>query len=97
MLYTDSRLARKSAVAYSVWSTRIMVFLICIAVGVAGSVFVRQLGTDPRKEVRGSSHPSLPTRPIRSVPNQEVKLPAFPVESESIDIELSLNSNHAGR
>lgn len=27
-------------------------FLICIAVGAAGSVFVRQLSTDPRKEVR---------------------------------------------
>ena len=52
VLYSDSRLATKKRSAVSIWATRILVFLICIAVGAAGSVFVRQLSTDPRKEVR---------------------------------------------
>ena len=39
VLYTDSRLATKSPSLISVWSTRIMVFFICIAVGVAGGGF----------------------------------------------------------
>ena len=43
---------KKKRSAVSIWATRILVFLICIAVGAAGSVFVRQLSTDPRKEVR---------------------------------------------
>ena len=52
VLYSDSRLATKKRSTVSIWATRILVFLICIAVGTAGSVFVRQLSTDPRKEVR---------------------------------------------
>ena len=51
-MYTDSRLATKTPSMFAVWFTRVLVFLICIAVGTAGSVFVRQLSTDPRKEVR---------------------------------------------
>ena len=52
VLYTDSRLSNKTPSTVSIWFTRVLVFLICIAVGTAGSVFVRQLSTDPRKEVR---------------------------------------------
>ena len=52
VMYTDSRLATKTPSMFAVWFTRVLVFLICIAVGTAGSVFVRQLSTDPRKEVR---------------------------------------------
>lgn len=52
VLYTDSRLTTKPTSAVSLWATRILVFLICIAVGVSGSVFVRQLSSDSRKEVR---------------------------------------------
>ena len=52
VLYSDSRLTTKKRSPVSIWTTRILVFLICIAVGAAGSVFVRQLSTDPRKEVR---------------------------------------------
>ena len=52
VLYSDSRLATKKRSSISIWFTRVLVFLICIAVGTAGSVFVRQLSTDPRKEVR---------------------------------------------
>ncbi|WP_300766864.1 DUF881 domain-containing protein [uncultured Bifidobacterium sp.] len=37
-----------------VWSTRLVVMLICVGVGLFGSAFVRQLNTDPRKEVRAS-------------------------------------------
>ena len=51
-LFSVCRLATKKRSAVSIWATRILVFLICIAVGAAGSVFVRQLSTDPRKEVR---------------------------------------------
>jgi len=52
VLYTDSRLSNKTPSTVSIWFTRVLVFLICIAVGTAGSVFVRQLSTDPRNEVR---------------------------------------------
>lgn len=52
MLYTDARLLQRPVSPVSLWATRIIVFLICIAVGWAGSLFVRQLSTDPRREVR---------------------------------------------
>lgn len=52
VLYSDSRLTTKpdSKVAY--WGTRIVVLIICIAVGFAGCLFVRLLNIDPRKQVR---------------------------------------------
>ncbi|WEV68311.1 DUF881 domain-containing protein [Bifidobacterium sp. ESL0769] len=54
-LFSDARLTQqKPRSALSIWSTRIIVFIICIAVGFVGSVFVRQLNTDPRKQVRAS-------------------------------------------
>ena len=87
VLYTDSRLATKSPSLISVWSTRIMVFLICIAVGVAGSVFVRQLSTDPRKEVRKqlSSQLADQTDKVKSL-TKEVNSLRSQVESESKSI-----------
>lgn len=53
-MFSDSRLGRSHRSPLEIWATRIIVFLVCIAVGLAGSVLVRQLRTDPRKEVRQS-------------------------------------------
>lgn len=54
-LFSDARLTQqKPHSKFSIWFTRITVFIICIAVGFVGSVFVRQLNTDPRKQVRAS-------------------------------------------
>lgn len=52
VLYSDSRLARKPDSPLAYWATRIVVFLICIAVGISSAAFVRLLQSDPRKEVR---------------------------------------------
>lgn len=53
-LFSDSRLAVRHRSAVEIWCTRIIVLLTCIAVGFGGSLFVRQLHTDPRKGVRQS-------------------------------------------
>lgn len=52
MLYTDARLLQRPVSAFSLWATRIIVFIICIAVGLVGALFVKQLSTDPRRAVR---------------------------------------------
>ena len=51
-MFSDSRLVHEHRSALSVWATRIIVFLICVGVGFAGSLFVQQLQSDPRKQVR---------------------------------------------
>lgn len=51
-LYADSLLDQRRRSALSVWSTRVVVFLICVAVGVSGSVVVQRLHADPRKQQR---------------------------------------------
>lgn len=52
-LFSDSRLAtQRNIPAWERWLTRVIVFLICVAVGFCSSLFVQQLHTDPRKEVR---------------------------------------------
>lgn len=54
-LFSDARLTQqKQRSKFSTWFTRIIVFIICIAVGFVGIVFVRQLNTDPRRQVRAS-------------------------------------------
>lgn len=53
-LFSDARLIQHHPSAFSVWSTRIIVFIICVAVGFLGSLFVQQLQADPRKAVRTS-------------------------------------------
>ncbi|RSX56069.1 protein ylxX/ylxW [Bifidobacterium dolichotidis] len=53
-LYSDARLGARKATGWRFWSTRIVVCIICIAVGFVACQFVRQLNTDPRKEVRQS-------------------------------------------
>lgn len=93
VMYTDSRLATKTPSLFSVWFTRVLVFLICIAVGTAGSVFVRQLSTDPRKEVRKqlSSQLSDQTKNVETL-TKDVNALRAQVEEESKSVSnWSLN------
>ncbi|MFR3302221.1 DUF881 domain-containing protein [Bifidobacterium pullorum] len=53
-LFMDSRLAKKPSSPAATWATRVVVFVICVAVGFAGALFVQQLHTDPRRAVRES-------------------------------------------
>ncbi|NEG69087.1 DUF881 domain-containing protein [Bifidobacterium sp. BRDM6] len=54
VLYTDSRLNTKPDSKAVFWATRIVVFVICIAVGFVSCLFVRLLQSDPRKEIRAT-------------------------------------------
>lgn len=93
VMYTDSRLATKTPSMFSVWFTRVLVFLICIAVGTAGSVFVRQLSTDPRKEVRKqlSSQLAEQTKNVETL-TKDVNALRAQVEEESKSVSnWSLN------
>ncbi|KAB8295471.1 DUF881 domain-containing protein [Bifidobacterium avesanii] len=51
-LYADSLLDQRHRSAFSIWATRVVVFLICVVVGVSGSVVVQRLHADPRKQQR---------------------------------------------
>lgn len=51
-MFLDAQLAPRNRSKAEIWVSRVIVFTICIAVGFAGSLIVRQLHTDPRKEVR---------------------------------------------
>ena len=53
-MFSDSRLTKGPRSKAEAWATRVVVFLVCIAVGLAGTIMVRQLNTDPRKPVRAS-------------------------------------------
>lgn len=53
-LFSDARLTQRPTSALTTWFTRVIVFLICIVVGFSGCLFVQQLQSDPRKEVRRS-------------------------------------------
>lgn len=53
-LFMDARLSKQPVKPLNRWITRIIVFLICIAIGTVGSQFVRKLHTDPRKAIRTS-------------------------------------------
>ena len=53
-MFSDSRLDTRPKSAFQIWSTRIIVFIICIAVGFSCSIIVQTLHTDPRKAVRSS-------------------------------------------
>lgn len=64
-LFSDSRLVPHSTSAVSVWTTRVIVFVICVAVGFFGCLFVQQLHTDPRREVRRSLASDLESQTTR--------------------------------
>ncbi len=67
------------------WGTRIVVFLICIAVGFAGCQFVRLLNTDPRKQVRESLASEL------AAENTRLEL----LESENMDLRKQIEAQSA--
>lgn len=51
-LFMDSRLNKQNVSKINLWITRIIVFIICVALGTVGSQFVRKLHTDSRKAIR---------------------------------------------
>ena len=53
-LFSDALLVTRRRNPVTEWLTRVIVFLICVAVGFAGILVVRQLQSDPRKDVRKS-------------------------------------------
>lgn len=53
-MFLDSSLSRHDETPLSVWSMRALCFVVCIAVGFLGCLFVQRLYSDPRKAVRSS-------------------------------------------
>ena len=53
-MFYDARLVPEYRTTHEAWITRIIVFILCIAVGFSTALFVQQLQEDPRKEVRKS-------------------------------------------
>lgn len=47
-MFSDSRLVHEHRSTFSIWFNRIVVFIICVGVGFACSLFVQQLQSDPR-------------------------------------------------
>lgn len=83
-MFSDSRLDKRSKSAFRVWSTRVIVFIICIAVGFSGSIIVQILHTDPRKEIRSSLAKELTqqTKHLNTL-NSEVSSLRVKVENQS--------------
>ncbi|MFC5220919.1 DUF881 domain-containing protein [Bifidobacterium leontopitheci] len=53
-LFSDSRLDQRPRSRISIWLTKALVFVMCIAVGFYGFLFIERLHSDPRKIVRQS-------------------------------------------
>lgn len=53
-MFLDSSLGRHDESPLAVWSMRVLCFVVCIAVGFLGCLFVQKLHSDPRKAVRSS-------------------------------------------
>lgn len=51
-MFSDAQLSHQSRSVATIWLTKAIVFIMCIGVGFAGSLFVQQLHSDPRKELR---------------------------------------------
>ncbi|MFT8703995.1 DUF881 domain-containing protein [Bifidobacterium aquikefiricola] len=51
-MFSDATLVHDQRGPLQVWMSRLLVFLICLAVGLAGSVIVRELHADPRSKIR---------------------------------------------
>ena len=83
-MFSDSRLDKQPKSAFRVWSTRVIVFIICIAVGFSGSIIVQILHTDPRKEIRSSLAKELTqqTKHLNTL-NSEVSSLRVKVENQS--------------
>ena len=61
-MFSDSRLVHEHRSTFSIWFNRIVVFIICVGVGFACSLFVQQLQSDPRKQVRQTLATQLENR-----------------------------------
>lgn len=83
-MFSDSRLDKRPKSAFRVWSTRVIVFIICVAVGFSGSIIVQILHTDPRKEIRSSLARELTqqTKHLNTL-NSEVSSLRVKVENQS--------------
>lgn len=83
-MFSDSRLGKRPKSAFRVWSTRVIVFIICVAVGFSGSIIVQILHTDPRKEIRSSLAKELTqqTKHLNTL-NSEVSSLRVKVENQS--------------
>lgn len=83
-MFSDSRLDKRPKSPFRVWSTRVIVFIICIAVGFSGSIIVQILHTDPRKEIRSSLAKELTqqTKHLNTL-NSEVSSLRVKVENQS--------------
>ena len=83
-MFSDSRLDKRPKSAFRVWSTRVIVFIICIAVGFSGSIIVQILHTDPREEIRSSLAKELTqqTKHLNTL-NSEVSSLRVKVENQS--------------
>ncbi len=83
-MFSDSRLDKRPKSAFRVWSTRVIVFIICVAVGFSGSIIVQILHTDPRKEIRSSLAKELTqqTKHLNTL-NGEVSSLRVKVENQS--------------
>lgn len=83
-MFSDSRLDKRPKSAFRVWSTRVIVFIICVAVGFSGSIIVQILHTDPRKEIRSSLAKELTqqTKHLNTL-NSEVSSLRVKVENQS--------------
>ncbi|RSX53808.1 hypothetical protein D2E25_0114 [Bifidobacterium goeldii] len=55
-MFSDSRLGtrQRGRSVWSIWATRVIVFIICVGVGFYGCLFIQSLHSDPRKIVRQS-------------------------------------------
>lgn len=88
-MFSDSKLAAKPRSALDIWGTRAVVFVLCIAVGFAGSLFVQRLHADPRKAVRTSLASDLES--------QSAKLDDLSREVETLRGKVERQSQrHAG-
>lgn len=83
-MFSDSRLDKRPKSAFRVRSTRVIVFIICIAVGFSGSIIVQILHTDPREEIRSSLAKELTqqTKHLNTL-NSEVSSLRVKVENQS--------------
>ncbi|WP_169240895.1 DUF881 domain-containing protein [Bifidobacterium olomucense] len=61
-MFSDSRLVHEHHSVIVTWLNRVIVFIICVGVGFAGSLFVQQLQSDPRKQVRQTLASQLENR-----------------------------------
>ncbi|MFT8355889.1 MAG: DUF881 domain-containing protein [Bifidobacterium aquikefiri] len=75
-MFSDATLVHDRRGPLQVWMSRLLVFFICLAVGLAGTVIVRELHTDPRSKIREKliSQVEAETREYNSTNDKIAKL-----------------------